>query len=55
MPYKNKKEHVLLDSDSHKIIKKEHEDSQIPVWKIMENALSSSTYFKKLKKKWEND
>lgn len=53
MPYKDKKSHVLLDPKIHDVIKKEHEDTQVPVWKIMSDIIDSSTEFKKLQKKWK--
>lgn len=46
--------HVLISERKHSRIKQHHRSTGIPVWKIMEEIIDSSNYFKHMKKKRGN-
>jgi len=52
MPYKQAKGHLLCDQKIFDIIQKEHDDTEIPKWKIVDDICKTSKHFAKLKRKW---
>ena len=44
---KTTQKHVLISERSHTRIKNHHKKTGVPVWKIMEDIIDTSSYFKK--------